>query len=167
MTNESRFPELPKQLADALEAKGFNALTPIQQAVLAPDLEQRDLRMSSQTGSGKTVAIGLVLAPHVTTETTARQKQKKKSTKSKTAKPSVLVVAPTRELALQLGGEFQWLYRGYGTQIATVTGGTNLAGDFAALAKNPTALIGTPGRLVDHIRRGLRGCLRRQCCGPR
>ena len=135
---------VPHGLAAALETKGFSELTTVQQAVIDPALAGRDLRMSSQTGSGKTVAIGIVLAEHVVDAPRARGE----------AAPSVLVIAPTRELAAQIGTELGWLYRGLGTYITVLTGGTNMGRDFAALARGPQVLIATPGRLLDHPRRG-------------
>src|SRR5512141_3524427 len=84
-------------LATALERKGYTELTPVQEAVLEPELAGRDLRVSSQTGSGKTVAIGFALADLVESHT-------------KQAPPVVLVVEPTRELAKQVESELAWPY---------------------------------------------------------
>src|SRR3569832_2266645 len=88
-------------LAGALEKKGFADLTAVQKTVLDPELAGRDLRITSQPGSGKTVAIGFAVRDLVT-EPAAASKG--------VAKPRVLVVAPTRELAKQVDEELTWLY---------------------------------------------------------
>ncbi len=143
------FSAVPAGLGPALKAKGFESLTSVQSAVLAEGLEGRDLRISSQTGSGKTVAVGLVLA-----EDLAKSKNEPKSyDRNGPARPQVVLIAPTRELAAQLGEELSWLYRPLGKSIAVVTGGTNIGLDFRALRNNPQVLIGTPGRLLDHVKR--------------
>ena len=86
------------ELATALAAKGYKDLTAVQRAVLDPELEDRDLRISSQTGSGKTVAIGLALRHAI------------KDGSAGGAGPYALVIAPTRELVKQVEAEFIWLY---------------------------------------------------------
>jgi len=147
MTTVSVFNDVPAGLAPALERRGFSELTAIQKAVLAPELAGRDLSLSSQTGSGKTVALGFVVADDLGTRPSARKKTKR-------AKPSVLVIAPTRELAAQLATELDWLFADLNARIAVLTGGTDYRRDFDALGRDPHILIGTPGRLLDHIRRG-------------
>src|SRR5690606_34931513 len=68
--------------------------------------------------------------------------------------PLALVIAPTRELAAQLARELEWLYQPLSARIAVVTGGTGMGGDFRALRARPHLVVGTPGRLVDHLNRG-------------
>jgi ATP-dependent RNA helicase DeaD len=142
------FDAVPLGLASALESRGFTGLTAIQRAVLDPAVVARDLRLSSETGSGKTVAIGLVLADQLAALPPPPRK------KRPVAAPRILVIAPTRELAAQLQGELEWLYRPLGARLAVVTGGTSIRRDFAILAGGPHVVVGTPGRLVDHLRRG-------------
>ena len=143
------FSSVPAGLGPTLQAKGFEKLTSVQSAVLAEGLTGRDLRISSQTGSGKTEAVGLVLADDL-----ANAKNEPKSyDKTGPARPQVVLIAPTRELAAQLGQELSWLYRPLGKSITVVTGGTNIGLDFRALRNNPQVLIGTPGRLLDHVKR--------------
>ena len=146
MDQEVPFARVPAGLGQALRDKGFTELTSVQTAVLAPQLAFRDLRISSQTGSGKTVAIGLVLAAELS-DIDAQP------ARGRTARPRVLLIAPTRELAQQLGRELGWLYRPLGARVAVVTGGTGLGGDFRALGQQPHVLVGTPGRLLDHLQR--------------
>jgi ATP-dependent RNA helicase DeaD len=138
--DNAAFGTLRPALAAALAKKGFTSLTSVQQAVLDPALEGRDLRMTSQTGSGKTVAIGLVVAGLVTA--------------GKTAKPRVMVVAPTRELAKQVEEELAWLYAALGASVTSVTGGASVRDERRALAAGPAVIVGTPGRLLDHLKRG-------------
>lgn len=131
-------------LVAAIEAKGFVDLTPVQKAVLDPALADRDLRVSSQTGSGKTVAIGFVL----------RALAAEPGQRGEPARPKGLVIAPTRELAKQVAEELTWLYAPLGTRIATATGGASIRDERRALAMGPTVVVGTPGRLIDHLTRG-------------
>src|SRR5689334_10966589 len=97
---------LGPSLAGALEQRGFERLTTVQEAVLDPALAGRDLRITSQTGSGKTVAIGLALRELVQAAGEAA------GGRPNGAKPCAIVVAPTRELAKQVEEELRWLYAG-------------------------------------------------------
>lgn len=146
MSDLAVFPELPGSLAKALVRRGFTTLTTVQQAVLRPELRGRDLRISSRTGSGKTVALGLAVADAVSAHERA-------PTASLCAHPSVLLVAPTRELAAQVGKELGWLYEETGS-VCVVTGGTSTAQERRALSRGPSVVVGTPGRLCDHLSRG-------------
>lgn len=140
------FPALSAPLAKALTRRGFTALTPVQSAVLAPEHQGRDLRISSRTGSGKTVALGLAVAGLVA-------EHERAPTASLCARPSVLLVAPTRELAAQVGKELTWLFSEIGS-VSVVTGGTSTAQERRALSRGPAVVVGTPGRLCDHLERG-------------
>ncbi len=130
-------------LAAALALKGYDALTPVQTAMMAPDLAGRDLLVSAQTGSGKTVAFGLAIAPELLSGDLAVA-----------ANPRALVVAPTRELALQVRREFEWLYDQAGAQVASCVGGMDWRTERRALDRGASIVVGTPGRLRDHIERG-------------
>jgi ATP-dependent RNA helicase DeaD len=156
MTTESSIEDLPPSLSGALSRRGFTTLTPIQQAVLEPDTVGRDLRLCSQTGSGKTVAIGLVIARDILSAeepaTTTNDEEVPPSKRGAT--PAALVVAPTRELAAQLTKELTWLLRASGRTCCAVTGGASYPLQMRALRERPTVVIGTPGRLRDHIERG-------------
>lgn len=140
-------------LVQALVAKGFQSLTPVQQQVLDPSLGDRDLRISSQTGSGKTVAIGLVLRDVVTMS--AEQGAAARHGQPKSAEPRAIIVVPTRELAAQVMAELSWLYRGLAVKVASVTGGASYRDEHRALARGPAVVVGTPGRLLDHLTRGV------------
>jgi ATP-dependent RNA helicase DeaD len=146
--HEISFAEVPAGLGAALAARGFTELTPIQVAVLNPDAAGRDLRISSQTGSGKTVALGMVVADEVAAAVRLENRGPVR------ARPSVLLVAPTRELAVQLAEELSWLFNPLGATVVSLTGGTSLGIDFRELKRDPQVLVGTPGRVRDHLERG-------------
>ncbi len=145
---EIPFAEVPAGLGAVLAERGFTELTPIQNAVLNPELEGRDLRISSQTGSGKTVALGLVVAHEVAASAAVKNRG------PAPARPAVMLVAPTRELAVQLAEELSWLFKPLGAAVVSLTGGTSLGIDFRELKRRPHVLVGTPGRIRDHLERG-------------
>ncbi len=135
-------------LRPALEARGYAAPTPVQAAVLAPDLRGRDLLVSSRTGSGKTVAFGLLLADSALGPAERFPPP---------GVPLALVVAPTRELALQVERELAWLYAPAGGRVVSCVGGMEPRREARALGEGAHVVVGTPGRLVDHLgRRALR-----------
>ncbi|VVT19127.1 DEAD/DEAH box helicase [Sphingomonas sp. EC-HK361] len=138
------FSTLPPVLADALVARGYTALTPVQAAVVEPDAAGRDLLVSAQTGSGKTVAFGLAIADTLLDEGHAPA----------AGLPRALVIAPTRELALQVAKELSWLYKAAGLRIATCVGGMDASRERRALSHGTHVVVGTPGRLRDHLERG-------------
>jgi ATP-dependent RNA helicase DeaD len=134
------FENLPPPLAKALAERGYAEPTPVQAEILAAPTAGRDLLVSAQTGSGKTVAFGLAIAPQVLGP--------------RAVLPRALVIAPTRELALQVQGELAWLYAGAGLRVIACVGGTDMRADRRALAGGAEILVGTPGRLRDHLERG-------------
>jgi ATP-dependent RNA helicase DeaD len=136
----------PLGLDAVLRARGFERLTPIQSAVLDPALAGRDLRMSSQTGSGKTVAVGLVLAESVNAH--------ERMAEARAARPTALVIAPTRELAAQVARELGWLFLAMRKRVVSVTGGASFDDELSRLRAQPAVVVGTPGRILDHLRRG-------------
>jgi ATP-dependent RNA helicase DeaD len=135
---------LPVSLLEALAARGYHDAMPVQQAVLDATQGDRDLLVSSQTGSGKTVAFGLAVAAKLlgTEQLLGRIKH-----------PKVLVVAPTRELALQVARELAWLFRPAGGRLATCVGGMDIRAEIRALQQSPHIVVGTPGRVCDHLER--------------
>ncbi|QYJ08174.1 DEAD/DEAH box helicase [Qipengyuania flava] len=139
------FSHLPPVIGEALAERGYSALTPVQEAVSAPDAQGRDLIVSAQTGSGKTVAFGLALADQLLAELGGSPLVES---------PLALVIAPTRELALQVSRELGWLYAGAGLRIATCVGGMDASKERRNLRGGPAIVVGTPGRLRDHIERG-------------
>ncbi|MXO74730.1 DEAD/DEAH box helicase [Altererythrobacter aerius] len=139
------YSNLPPVLADALQQRGYLEPTPVQAAVMAPDAARRDMVVSAQTGSGKTVAFGLAMA----TELLGPD-----GTAEGLGQPLVLVIAPTRELALQVSRELVWLYGKAGVRVATCVGGMDPSKERRALRDGPQIVVGTPGRLRDHLERG-------------
>jgi len=126
-----------------MQRRGFSALTAVQKAVLDTDSDGRNLRISSQTGSGKTVAIGLALAEDLI-----------QSIEGPGRGPYALVITPTRELAAQVKDELTWLFEDIdNARVTVVTGGTDILREQRALSKSAPILVGTPGRLLDHLRR--------------
>ncbi len=150
------FEALSPAIAAALTSRGFTALTTVQEAVLDPALAGRDLRISSQTGSGKTVAVGLVLVAAL--EAAVKERADAAAATPAAApgpcRPAALLVAPTRELAAQLQKELSWLYQPLGIRVAAVVGGTSYGGELRSLRTGPLVIVGTPGRLLDHLERG-------------
>ncbi|MHA6263868.1 DEAD/DEAH box helicase [Arenibacterium sp. CAU 1754] len=136
---------MKKALADALEDRGYTTLTPVQEAVTDPDLIGADLLVSAQTGSGKTLGFGLAIAPTLLGEDESF---------SEAAAPLALVIAPTRELALQVKRELAWLYARAGAVLASCVGGMDMRDERRALARGAHVVVATPGRLRDHIMRG-------------
>lgn len=139
------FNTLPPLLLEALTARGYAAPTPVQAAVIEPEAAGRDLIVSAQTGSGKTVAFGIAMAGEVLDENGALPFIRE---------PLALVVAPTRELALQVSRELMWLYGKLGARIATCVGGMDAAKERRSLSQGAHIVVGTPGRLRDHLERG-------------
>ena len=139
------FDTLPSVISEALAERGYAAPTPVQEATITPDAAGRDLIVSAQTGSGKTVAFGIALAEQLLGEIRGTPL---------TEKPLALVIAPTRELALQVSRELGWLYAKAGLRIATCVGGMDASKERRALRSGPAIVVGTPGRLRDHLERG-------------
>lgn len=131
-------------LAAALASKGYETLTAVQTAVLADGVAGRDLLVSAQTGSGKTVAFGLAIAPEILNGA---------DTLLYADVPLALIIAPTRELAQQVARELEWLYGPTGAKIATCVGGMDYRTEKRALDRGAHIVVGTPGRLRDHIER--------------
>jgi ATP-dependent RNA helicase DeaD len=138
------FPPLNPALARALAARGYDEPTPVQDAVLAAGTESRDLLVSAQTGSGKTVAYGLAFAGTLLGGETIF---------ARAAAPLALVVAPTRELAMQVHRELSWLYEHAGASVVACIGGMDGRAEARALAAGCHIVVGTPGRLCDHLSR--------------
>ncbi len=132
-------------LGEALAKRDYQTLTPVQRDVLAPELKDADLLVSAQTGSGKTVAFGMSLAPTLL---------EGEDRFSYSKRPLALVVAPTRELALQVKRELEWLYEMTGALLASCVGGMDMRAERQVLGRGAHIVVGTPGRLRDHIERG-------------
>lgn len=137
-------PRLHPTLSRALDARGYEELTPVQSAVIAEEAVGRDLIVSAKTGSGKTVAFGLAIAPALLDDQPIQFVRA----------PLALVIAPTRELAMQVSKELQWLYGYAGARVVTCVGGMDPLKERRALSSGAHIVVGTPGRLRDHLERG-------------
>ncbi|WP_416884275.1 DEAD/DEAH box helicase [Marivita sp.] len=134
---------MKKALQDALDARGYDTLTPVQEAVLNPGYVGADLLVSAQTGSGKTLGFGLAIAPTILEDEIF----------GPAGAPLALVIAPTRELALQVKRELAWLYAQAGVVMASTVGGMDMRDERRALERGAHIVVATPGRLRDHIMR--------------
>jgi ATP-dependent RNA helicase DDX47/RRP3 len=125
-----------EQLADAAAALGWRTPTPIQEAAVPAVLRGQDVVGLAQTGSGKTGAFALPILQALLD------------------KPSpffALVLSPTRELAIQIAEQFEALGAGAGVRCAVLVGGVDMMAQALALGRRPHVLVGTPGRVVDHL----------------
>lgn len=136
---------MKQALQDALDERGYSTLTPVQQAVISDEHLGRDLLVSAQTGSGKTLGFGLAIAPTVLGED-------ERFARAET--PLALVIAPTRELAMQVKRELGWLYAQAGAVMASCVGGMDIRSERRALDRGVHIVVATPGRLRDHIEKG-------------
>jgi ATP-dependent RNA helicase DeaD len=134
-----------KALADAIDLRGYVSLTAVQESVTEPDLIGADLLVSAQTGSGKTLGFGLAIAPTILGDDEVF---------SPAARPLALIIAPTRELAMQVKRELAWLYAKAGAVIASCVGGMDMRDERRSLQRGAHIVVATPGRLRDHLSRG-------------
>ena len=129
--------EVNQHIKDNLAAKGFVAPTPIQDQTITVALEGYDVIGIANTGTGKTAAFAVPLLHHLITF----------------ADSKALIVAPTRELAQQIDQECRSIGKGSGLTGALLIGGANIGPQLRDLRGNPRIVIGTPGRIKDHIER--------------
>jgi ATP-dependent RNA helicase DeaD len=138
MTNFESF-EIPSFLRNSLKDMGISTPTPIQVASIPFALEGRDILASAETGSGKTIAYSLPIISHLTSNPHS----------------SALILAPTRELVIQVKNNLkQLLGTPSSLNIAMLIGGEDMRRQFEQLKKKPRLIIGTPGRICDHLNRG-------------
>ncbi|MBD8872925.1 DEAD/DEAH box helicase [Rhodanobacter sp. DHB23] len=129
-------PEVQKALADV----GYESPSPIQAATIPPLLEGRDVLGQAQTGTGKTAAFALPILSRID---------------PRPGKPQALVLAPTRELAIQVAEAFQ-RYAAHlpGLQVLPIYGGQSYGPQLHALRRGVQVVVGTPGRVIDHLDKG-------------
>ncbi len=139
------FTDIPDLLSKTLAARSYVTATPVQAAVIDRATAGRDLLVSAQTGSGKTVAFGIAMADQLLGA---------EGTVDISRTPLALVIAPTRELAIQVSRELEWLYAETRARIAICVGGMDAAKERRQLAQGVHIVVGTPGRLRDHLERG-------------
>jgi ATP-dependent RNA helicase DeaD len=138
------FPTTHPALARALSARDYAVPTSVQLAVLEANNAGRDLLVSAQTGSGKTVAFGLAMASTLLGSAENFERA---------AEPLALIIAPTRELAMQVQRELAWLYAETSARVIACVGGMDARAEARLLNAGAHIVVGTPGRLRDHIER--------------
>lgn len=131
--------ELTRETIDTLSLLGYITLTPIQEKVIPLLLDGKDVVGKSQTGSGKTAAFGVPICDRVLWEENA---------------PQALILEPTRELAVQVGDELFQIGRKRRIKIPVVFGGMPIDKEIISLKQKSHIVVGTPGRVLDHIRKG-------------
>src|SRR6476620_11836006 len=131
-------------LLNSLETEGYTAATPIQQQAIPLVLQGRDVLGIAQTGTGKTAAFALPILQHLSG---FRERPQPKS-------PRALVLAPTRELAVQIGRSFDTYGRGLGLRLGMVIGGLGFGRQIETLNRGVDILVATPGRLLDLMNQG-------------
>ena len=130
---------LSEAMLKALEKKGYGYPTTIQQQAIPHFMQWRDVIAKAPTGTGKTFAFGIPMIEHVDAESPEVQG---------------LILAPTRELAIQIGDELRGLLTYYnGIRVAVLYGGAGIVGQAKQLEKKPQIVVATPGRLMDHYNR--------------
>lgn len=139
------FTTLPETLRETLAGREYDKPTAVQAAVIEAEAKGRDLVVSAQTGSGKTVAFGISMANELLEDT---------GKMPFLIEPMALIIAPTRELALQVSRELSWLYANSGAKITTCVGGMDASKERRSLRQGSHIIVGTPGRLRDHLERG-------------
>ncbi|WP_437737830.1 DEAD/DEAH box helicase [Sorangium sp. So ce1335] len=131
---------LSSELRETLAEIGYVHPTPVQLAVWEPVTRGRDAVVQARTGTGKTAAFGLPIVDH--------------AVKRSLAQAQVLALCPTRELALQVSAEIERLGKRKGIKVVAVYGGAPMQRQIDALAAGAQVIVGTPGRVLDHLRRG-------------
>ncbi len=130
---------LSEAMLKALEKKGYGYPTTIQAEAIPYFMQWKDVIAKAPTGTGKTFAFGIPMIEHIDGDNDAVQ---------------ALVLAPTRELALQIGDELRGLLTYYnGIRVAVLYGGSGIGGQIKQLERKPQIVVATPGRLMDHYNR--------------
>lgn len=129
--------QISEELKRAIKDMGFEAPSPIQEKVIPEILKKLDVIGQAQTGTGKTAAFGIPLLEHITNERYVQ----------------ALILTPTRELAIQVSGELQKLAKYKKVQVLPIYGGQSITHQMKALKRGVQVVVGTPGRILDHIHR--------------
>src|SRR5688500_2137072 len=132
---------LDPRLVDALAALGYEEPTPIQLEAIPPLLDGRDLVGQAATGTGKTAAFALPLLQRLARRGTER------------SQPSILILVPTRELALQVSEAVHRYGRALNVSLLPIYGGQSFAQQLRVLRRGVDVVVATPGRALDHIKR--------------
>lgn len=141
--------DLPESVRRGIQAAGFTTCTPIQEETLPIALRGRDVAGQAQTGTGKTAAFLIAIFTRLLRQPDTRRKG--------VAAPRALVIAPTRELAVQIHSDACLLGRATGLDMQVVYGGVDYQKQRETLRAGVDILIGTPGRLIDYFKQGIYG----------
>ncbi|MEZ4303032.1 MAG: DEAD/DEAH box helicase, partial [Polyangiaceae bacterium] len=131
---------LSQDVRTTLAEMGYVHPTPVQVAVFEPAKRGKDLVVQARTGTGKTAAFGLPIVDHIVKRSVDRVQ--------------VLTLCPTRELALQVAAEVERLGKRRGVKVTSIYGGAPMQRQIDAIAAGAQVICGTPGRVLDHLRRG-------------
>lgn len=144
---EQRFSDFPihENVLAALDSKGFEYCTPIQAKSLPITLNGHDIAGQAQTGTGKTMAFLVATFHHLLSNDVATQKNQ----------PRALILAPTRELAVQIGSDAQLLVKHSGLKLALAYGGDGYEKQVQEIEKGVDILVGTTGRVIDYVKQGI------------
>jgi len=129
---------LKPQLLQMIKAKGFETPTPIQIEAIPPGLDGRDIMGQAKTGTGKTAAFGIPMLNRIVPHQGLQ----------------AMVLCPTRELAVQVSEEISYLGNALKIGALPVYGGQSIEIQLRALKRRPEIIVGTPGRMIDHLNRG-------------
>ena len=129
-------------ISNNLISRGFSELSDIQNKILDIYQNKKDLLVTSQTGSGKTIAYFFSIQDEISLKNIKEN-----------SSPSVLIIAPTRELAIQVYEEALWVFKGEDINIITTIGGMDIKKERKKLLTKFSLIIGTPGRINDHLRK--------------
>ena len=148
--SQKRFSDLPLHpiVRDALAKKGFDFCTPIQALSLPISLNGRDVAGQAQTGTGKTMAFLTATFHHLLTHQDSNLKY---------PHPRALILAPTRELAVQINNDAEFLAKASGLKTALAYGGDGYDEQLQAIERGVDILIGTTGRVIDYVKQGVIG----------
>lgn len=144
---EQRFSDFPihDRVLSALDSKGFEFCTPIQANTLPYSLKGQDIAGQAQTGTGKTLAFLVATFHHLLTQDISAHKNQ----------PRALILAPTRELAVQIGSDADLLVKHTGLKLALAYGGDGYDKQLQAIEKGVDILVGTTGRVIDYVKQGI------------
>ncbi|NLY40397.1 MAG: DEAD/DEAH box helicase [Desulfovibrionales bacterium] len=137
--NEFSLHDLPQALQEAIARMHWAELMPVQRQTLPPMLDGQDVMVQSQTGSGKTGAFLLPMMHRID---------------ASLGVPQALILVPTRELAVQVCREAEGLVQGTGLRVLSIYGGVGYKGQIDGLAQGAQLIVGTPGRILDHLLKG-------------
>eukprot|EP00588_Corethron_pennatum_P011030 CAMPEP_0194270286 /NCGR_PEP_ID=MMETSP0169-20130528/4297_1 /TAXON_ID=218684 /ORGANISM="Corethron pennatum, Strain L29A3" /LENGTH=837 /DNA_ID=CAMNT_0039012281 /DNA_START=224 /DNA_END=2735 /DNA_ORIENTATION=+ len=159
-TSNPRYTEkmgIPKSIIDSLSARGITAFTPVQAEAFTPVLAGHDVIGRSRTGTGKTLAFGVPAITRLLRDRAPVEggdDRRARGGRQPRRKPGILILCPTRELARQVSDELREVTKGIGATVDVFYGGVSMDSQVRSLRKGLDVVVGTPGRIIDHLNRG-------------